>query len=121
MLGTMIQVRFKAGDMLMTEGEEADGAYIIEEGEVEIVVKRNFTEIVYATVGPGDIVGEMALIDNEPRSASVRAVTEVVCQFVPARDFHAEMEQSPTMMRFVTAVLVRNLRRMVAPKLAKKR
>ena len=63
------QASFPAGEVIIREGEPGDVMYIIMEGEVEISHNGHIVE----TVGPGGIIGEMALIDDKARSATVTA------------------------------------------------
>lgn len=60
-----------AGHLLMREGQRGDTMYLLREGQLEII--KDF-QVIY-TLGPGEIVGEMALLNEEPRSATVRAKT----------------------------------------------
>jgi signal transduction histidine kinase len=64
------------GEMLLEEGAPGDSAYIIVDGSFEIVKKSDQQDIVIAVRDEGAVIGEMALIDNAPRMASVRAVTD---------------------------------------------
>ena len=57
---------FAAGDLLMKEGDRGQSAYIIESGEVEILVDRGTNKLRIGTRGPGAMVGEMAMIDDQP-------------------------------------------------------
>ena len=64
------------GDYIFHKGEEAYTAYFIENGHAEVVLEDQDHEVILDTLGPGDIFGEMAIIDPAPRSASVRAVKQ---------------------------------------------
>ncbi len=68
---------FDAGEDLFSEGEVADGAYLIEAGHVEIVSGPPDAEVRVGTLGPHDLVGEMAILMNQPRTATVRALEPV--------------------------------------------
>jgi CRP-like cAMP-binding protein len=70
-----------AGTLLFTEGESGDVAYLIRSGSVEIFVTRPHGVLTLATRGPGEIFGEMAIIDDGPRAASARARTD--CELTP--------------------------------------
>jgi CRP-like cAMP-binding protein len=94
------------GEILCAKGERAISMYIIRSGTMEIFDGP----VVYETVGPGDIVGEMAMIDDEPRSASVRAVTETVVIPLDESRFITMVERAPTFGIRVMRVLVRRLR-----------
>jgi CRP-like cAMP-binding protein len=75
-------VVFRAGDTIFAEGEPAEVMYGIKRGEVEIVKGDRVVE----TLGPDGFFGEMALVDQSPRSASARAKTE--CELVPINQNH---------------------------------
>jgi CRP-like cAMP-binding protein len=103
-------VIFVAGQVIFREGEPGDVMYAVLEGEVEIVVQGQVID----TTGPGGIVGEMALIDAGPRSATVRAKT--VCKLVPVsqRRFTFLVQQTPFFALQVMQVMSERLRRLLA-------
>jgi CRP-like cAMP-binding protein len=71
-------VSFKAGAKLCTRGAKADCAYVLEHGEVSIrAAEEGQPEVEIGRVGAGEILGELALIDGQPRSADVVALGEV--------------------------------------------
>jgi CRP-like cAMP-binding protein len=82
--------------------------YVVKDGEANIVVHGKVVE----TVGPGGIVGELALIDTQPRSATVVAKTD--CQLVPIDEkrFMFLVQQTPYFSLHVMRVLADRLRRM---------
>ncbi len=65
-----------AGDWLMREGEQGDALYAVLEGEIEITKRAGEQDVVLAMRGPGEVIGELALLEQTPRSASGRAVQE---------------------------------------------
>ena len=65
------------GEVLCAEGEPADGVYIIDEGKVEVYVERDGEHSRIAVVGRHQLVGELAVILNQPRAATVRALGSV--------------------------------------------
>ncbi|RLT39321.1 MAG: hypothetical protein DWI57_10485 [Chloroflexi bacterium] len=67
-----------AGQMLFAEGSVGDEAYVIQEGELEILKTNNQREVLLAVRGVGEVIGEMALLESTPRTASVRARTNVM-------------------------------------------
>lgn len=67
-----------AGKMLFAEGSVGDEAYVIQEGELEILKTNNQREVLLAVRGVGEVIGEMALLESTPRTASVRARTDVM-------------------------------------------
>jgi CRP-like cAMP-binding protein len=78
---------FKAGDVIFKEGEEGVGFFMVTNGNV--VVTRGGTDL--ANVGSGGFFGEMALLDNHRRSATVKAVSDTDCLALMRSDFLAEL------------------------------
>ena len=70
-------LRFAPGEVLMRVNEPADSAYVIIEGEVEILSETAAGEFVVATLVKHDCIGEMGVIPNRPRGATVRAKSAV--------------------------------------------
>jgi NADH:ubiquinone reductase (H+-translocating) len=70
---------YQAGDWIFQQGEPATNFFVIDKGEVDVVRrgKDGAPDEVLAVLGPGDFFGEMALLSNQPRNASVRARTAV--------------------------------------------
>ena len=99
---------FKAGQPIFTEGERGDLMYIVKQGEVDLFVHGKLVE----TLGPGGILGEMALIDHKPRSATAIARTD--CQLVPVSEgrFQFLVQQTPYFSLEVMRVLAHRLRHM---------
>jgi signal transduction histidine kinase len=71
-----VPVSIKTGETLIREGDPGDSAYIVVDGEFEIMKKSDQQDIVIAVRDEGAVIGEMALIDNAPRMATVRAVSD---------------------------------------------
>lgn len=97
-----------AGEYLFHQGDAADLMYILVGGEVDILVG----DTVVDTVEPETILGEMAMIDAEPRSASVRANT--TCHVVPIdqKRFQFLIQQTPYFAIEVMRILAHRLRKM---------
>ena len=83
----------KAGDVVFTKGEPADVMYAVVDGELEVEVNGHTV----ATIGPGQIVGEMALIDRHetPRTATVRALTDAKVVSVDEDEFLRLVHRTP--------------------------
>jgi CRP/FNR family cyclic AMP-dependent transcriptional regulator len=80
-----------AGDTLIHQGEQGDQLYIVTEGFVEVVLSdaQQKEKRVVVNLGPGQIIGEIALLDQGPRSASVRATAEpTIVQSIHHNDFN---------------------------------
>ena len=104
----MPTVRFRAGDTILSEGEDGNTAFLIASGSVEVWVGHGENARTVGTLGAGEVFGEMSLIEPGPRSATVKAVTDTECVVVPYDDFipslHSDPEQS------IMKCLVRRLR-----------
>jgi CRP-like cAMP-binding protein len=99
---------FSSGQPIFQVGEDGSVMYVVKEGQVDIVVGGAVVD----TVGPGGIVGEMALIDRGPRSASAIARTD--CKLAPVDEarFHFLVQQTPFFAMEVMRIVVDRLRRM---------
>jgi CRP-like cAMP-binding protein len=103
-------VSFKAGQLIFKEGESGKFMYVIIEGEVDVIVGGKHVD----TVGAGKILGEMALIDTGPRSAT--AISKTDCKVVPISRAHFIylVQQRPNFALEVMRVMADRLRRMNA-------
>lgn len=100
------------GEYIFHKGEEAYTAYFIENGHAEVIVEDQDHEVVLGTLGPGDIFGEMAIIDPAPRSASVRAVKQCTVIVISQMELETKIElidNKPVQSLF--KFLIRRLRR----------
>jgi CRP/FNR family cyclic AMP-dependent transcriptional regulator len=103
--------RHQAGEVILNEGEEAAGLYIVSSGQVEVVKDLGGPkETVLATLGEGDFFGETALLDGYPRTASIRALGDVECLVMTRWDFLAELKSKPDMAVQALRTLARRLR-----------
>ena len=95
-------VRIDEGRVLMREGTPGSEALFILEGEV--VVEREGEAV--AVLGPGSIVGEAALLTNQPRNATVTAASEVVAVAMTRREFSTILDSCPTVARAILQTAV---------------
>jgi CRP-like cAMP-binding protein len=104
-------VRLAADQMLFLAGDAGDGCYLVEDGLLKVtVVSPTGGERILAILGPGAVVGELAMIDGAPRSSSVCAVRESALRFVSRADFQAFGEKHPDIYRHIVSVLAKRLR-----------
>ena len=84
----MQEMKFKAGQVIIREGEIGDLFYVITEGHAEILIHdADGAELLLHEVGPGDFFGELSMLTNEPRAARVRAVDQVSTLALERADF----------------------------------
>ncbi|PCI99453.1 MAG: cyclic nucleotide-binding protein [Alphaproteobacteria bacterium] len=105
------QKTFNKGDIIMRQGEFGESAYIIEKGSVEISVKKlSGDSILVATRGVGAIIGEMSLIDNAPRTATVTAKEDCTLLEITKDDFTRRLDASDPVLRMTMQVILTRYR-----------
>lgn len=103
--------RLKADQVLFTAGDPGDGCYRVEQGLLKVsVVSPSGGERILAILGPGTLVGELAMIDARPRSASVVAARDSELSFISRTSFENVAEAHPETYRHIVNLLVRRLR-----------
>ena len=108
----MNAVAFKAGDTIISEGDDGDTAFFIVSGSVEVVIGQGAKARTVGTLKEGEVFGEMCLIEPGPRSATIRATTDVECLATSYEDFIATIEDNPERAVGFMKTLVRRLRQM---------
>lgn len=98
------------GTCLIHEGEPGQSLLVILSGEVEVVRDTGGSEASLARFGPGSFVGEMALIDNAPRSATVRALTDAEVLEITRDQFDRLLDESPDACRNLLRTILRRLK-----------
>ncbi len=114
MLQNAARHAFRQGEFLCREGEPADEFYILETGSVAILKQWEDQDYLLRRLGPGDCLGEMALIDYFPRSASAVAETECQALTLTAETlrglYHKDLEQFALIQMNIARELSRRLR-----------
>src|SRR6516164_3081619 len=101
----------KRGQTLFQSGAAGNGCFWLEEGVLKVsVTSVQGTERILAILGPGSIVGELAMIDGLPRSATVQALRDSRLTFVPRSIFLKLVHDHPEMHSHLLATLVARLR-----------
>ena len=106
----MPTLRFNAGDPIVSEGERAETAFLIVSGTVEVSVGEGKKSKSLATLGPGEVFGEMCLIEPGRRSATVRALTDAACRVISYEEFMASIQEDPAGAVQFMRTLVQRLR-----------
>lgn len=108
MLDLLDRRRFTAGDLIFQKGEPGDCAYLIESGQVEI--SDPDSGCVLARIGEGELIGEIALIDRHPRTASARAVQSTVLIEVKRERVEQLLQDTDPIIRHLLNVVLRRFR-----------
>ena len=103
-------VQLAPGDFLFREGERGDRMYVLLEGEIDIFLG----DFVLETAGPGSLLGEMALIEDTPRTANAVAKSPAKLAQIDRRRFHFLVQQTPHFATHVMKTLADRLRHMNA-------
>ena len=101
---------FPPNTVLFQEGDPGDCMYVVRSGRVEIFQERPQGRVIIGTVGRGELFGEMALVDGEPRMASARTINECELMLVSGNTFRDHMGEATPFIQAVMGILVKNLR-----------
>ncbi len=103
-------VRLAAGETLFAQGSPGDKAYFIQEGQLEILNSSGGQEVLIAVRKPGELIGEMALLEEAPRSAEVRARTDSLLYAIAKEQFDKLFGSSPVALKNMLHTVLFRLR-----------
>jgi CRP/FNR family cyclic AMP-dependent transcriptional regulator len=108
---TVVKRRFKRGEPIVEQGKKSNALSIILTGRARVITTDSRgREVILATMHPGDYVGEMSLIDNEPHSATVRAEIQTDALILGRLEFARCLPENSSMAYAVLKGLVQRLR-----------
>ena len=107
---TATVLRVRGGDAVFHEGDTGDCLFVVAAGRLEAVIPGDGAEDLVRVLYPGDVLGELAVLTSEPRSATVRARRDTTLVRLGADDFHALLTATPELALAVTGMLARQLR-----------
>lgn len=103
--------RFKRGEALVVQGQKSDALYLLLTGRARVSASdTRGREVILATLMPGDYLGEMSIIDNEPHSATVRAEVQTDVLQLERAEFTRCLSENTAMSLVVMRGLVKRLR-----------
>lgn len=110
-----ISREYKAGETIVTQGKGGAGMFTITSGKAEALVEAlDGTKTVVNTFGPTDFFGEIALLDDGPRTASVVAIKDTDCLILSREDFIAVLKNDADMGVVIAQELARRFRRFMS-------
>lgn len=111
--GSCQERKFPVGSVLMRQGDTGTGLFVITGGHVNVTraVDPERAEEQLRTMGPGEVLGEMALLDDLPRSATVTAVDDVTALLLPIWEFRIALQSNPEIAVKLLATLSHRLRK----------
>jgi len=101
---------FKAGEIIFNHGDLPEYLYIVEEGDVDIVLPAKGDEIILASLEAGSFFGELSVFDSHPRTATARATVDASLICIPLASIAALTNRSPTAARQFMSVIIHRLR-----------
>jgi eukaryotic-like serine/threonine-protein kinase len=109
LLVSLKRMHFKGGTTFIRQGEEGDSLYLIERGSVEVAVDKHGVDLPVTVRGPGEVVGEMALITGEPRNANLTAVRDITLWRLDRNRFEEIRREYPEVTRILTQIMTSRL------------
>lgn len=107
---TILERRFvPCGEIILHEGERGNNAYLVQSGEVEVFSMAGEREIILGKMGPGQIFGEMSLVFDHPRSASVRATEHCNLIVITRNVFNDKLTRSDVTIRAIVNMLTKRI------------
>ena len=104
------RLELKQGALLFKEGDKPDYAYLIESGQIEVQANQNGEILILGVLNPGDLLGEMAVLDNEVRSAGAIAKTDCTPIKIDKDQFMERLIKSDPVIRSLLVGLLRRYR-----------
>ena len=102
---------YSAGTKLFSQGDSGSALYILKSGKVRVTTGSGAEEREINTVSAGETVGEMALLDDQPRSATITAIEDTSALVLPVWEFRGVLKNHPDIALKLLAVLSRRLRK----------
>lgn len=101
---------YEPGEVIVRQGDVGDCMYVIQDGEVEILVERDGTEALLRVAGRNEILGEMAIFEHQRRSATVRARTRARILTLDKRNFMRRINEDPSLAFNIVETMSRRVR-----------
>lgn len=111
---TAERLTFGVGDVLCRQGDEGDSAYIIIEGEADVIVDTESGPVTVATLQTNDFLGETAILCDVPRTATVQAKSDLIALMISKDLFFQLVTQFPSMSIEIMRELARRVERTTA-------
>ena len=101
---------YQDGDVIIAQGDVGDCMYVVQDGQVEIVIAEGGQEVQLAVRGAGEFVGEMAIFEREVRSATVRALGQARLLTIDKKNFLKRIHEDPSLAFRMVQVMSRRIR-----------
>ena len=101
---------FEDGEVVVRQGELGDSMFVIQEGKVGVYLERDGEEVLLAEPGAGEIIGEMAIFEQKPRSATVRALGQARILTIDRKNFMRRVSEDPSLAFRILETLSHRIR-----------
>jgi hypothetical protein len=105
---------YQDGEIIIRQGEEGDNMFVIQEGQVEVVVEQDGQEVRLAVQGAGQPIGEMAIFEHKARSATVRALGQARILTVDKKSLVRRIHEDPSMAYYMMQTMSQRVRELDA-------
>jgi len=103
---------YEDGEIVVRQGDPGHALFVIQEGRAAVFVERDGREVFLRDLGPGDILGEMAIFDRETRSATVRARGRARILTVDRHSLLQRIQEDPTLAFNIMRTMSQRIRRL---------
>lgn len=104
-------VKLTPNQILLREGEVSNSMYWVQNGQLVVTKKRGNEDVVLGHIYSGELVGEISFLDEEPRSATVRAVSECDLIMIPKESIDGIFKSQPKWLEILVKTLAERLRK----------
>jgi CRP/FNR family cyclic AMP-dependent transcriptional regulator len=101
---------YNPGQVVVQQGQRGLGLYIIQTGKVKVTQTTDHGEREIRDMGPGEAFGELSLLDNQPRGATITAIEPTTCVLLDKSQFLAEIRTYPEISLHILPILVQWIR-----------
>lgn len=105
-----MQKQFAAGEIVLREGDPSDSVVLVEAGRLEVLRTVGDEGILLGAAGPGEFIGEMGVLEARPRSATVRAATDLEVELIERTAFLERVSRDPALAHKLLTRMSRRLR-----------
>jgi CRP/FNR family transcriptional regulator, cyclic AMP receptor protein len=103
-----VTVAFPAGGVVFSQGDPGNCLYIVQSGELEMVVGERVVEV----CGPNEVIGFMSVVDGSPRSSTARVKVDAELSSIDARKFRFMVDEVPYFALYIMGAMARRIRGM---------
>jgi CRP-like cAMP-binding protein len=105
---------YQEGEVIVRQGEVGDCMYVIQEGQVEVVLEKDSGEVRLAVRGEGEFFGEMAIFEREVRMATVRALGQARVLTIDKKNFLRRIHEDPSLAYRIVQTMSHRIRELSA-------